>query len=249
MNCCIGQRSTRFNDVTIHNSTSTKVSSAQNFYDELHTRRVSQSPPDVLPCRSLCAPRNRIQETPRANPSISRIARDLGQHARGGDGITPRVALHDGRLRHAHCPDRTAVHNRVLRWRIQLRQRVVHRAMRGLQDVYIVNLRRVNPGDEQIRSRRRRSEAEEFFALRGGELLGIVQAGESGGQTDSAQRAGRMAAAATTGQRAARARLRPHPRRARDFAAIHALDSKRSESLADMKIMKNSCCGVHSILI
>ncbi len=60
------------------------------------------------------------------------VARDLAQHARGGDGITPRIALHNRRLERAHNLNLTTIHRRVLRLWIQFFQRVVHRAMRGL---------------------------------------------------------------------------------------------------------------------
>ena len=112
------------------------------------------------------------------------VARDLGQHARGGDGIAPRIALDDGRLRHSQRFHRPAVHERVRRQRRQLRQRVVHRAMRRLQNIDLVNHRRADLGDSKFDFAAAGDEGEKLFALRFGELLGIVQAGEFGGQTE-----------------------------------------------------------------
>ena len=59
-----------------------------------------------------------------------------------------------------------------------LRQRVVHRAVRGLQNVDFVNQRRVNFGDGEFDFAAGGDEGEEFLALQFGELLGIVQAFE-----------------------------------------------------------------------
>src|ERR1035437_9895622 len=55
--------------------------------------------------------------------------------------------------------------------------------MRGLQDVDFVNHRRVHLGDAEFDFAAADDEGEKLFALRFGELLGIVQAGEFGGQT------------------------------------------------------------------
>ena len=64
----------------------------------------------------------------------------------------------------------------MLRLRIQLRQSVVHRAVRGLQNVDFVNLRGVNLRDGEFDFAAGGDEGEEFLALHFGELLGIVQA-------------------------------------------------------------------------
>ena len=106
------------------------------------------------------------------------VARHLRQHARGGDGITPRVTLHNRRLRHGHGLDGPAVHERVLGCGLQLRERVVHGAMRRAQDVDGVNLPGANLRDGKLNFTAGGQIGEELFALGGGELLGIVQAFE-----------------------------------------------------------------------
>ena len=78
------------------------------------------------------------------------VARDLGQHAGGGDGIAAGVAFHNGRVRHRHGLDGPSVHERVFRRGLQLRERVVHGAMRGAQDVDGINLPGAQPARWQI---------------------------------------------------------------------------------------------------
>ena len=55
--------------------------------------------------------------------------------------------------------------------------------MRRLQNVDLVNHRRVNFGDAEFNLAAAGDELKIFFALRFAELLGIVQAGKFGGQT------------------------------------------------------------------
>ena len=106
------------------------------------------------------------------------VARDLGENAGGGDGITPRVALDDGRLLHAQRLHRAAVHERVRWQRTQLRQRVVHGAMRGLEDIDLVNHRRAHPGDAEFDVAAAGDVLEILFPLRLRKLFGIVQSGK-----------------------------------------------------------------------
>ena len=73
-----------------------------------------------------------------------RSPRDLGQHARGGDGITCALSPLTTAVKRCGTRsdfDRPAVHQRVRRWeRTSLRQRPVHRApVRRLQDIDLVN--------------------------------------------------------------------------------------------------------------
>ncbi len=74
-----------------------------------------------------------------------------------------------------------------------------------------------------------------FFALRFGELLGIVQAGEFGGQAGFRPAGGRMAAAATTGP-ASGPRPASSTPATRVMPGCHSTrsNSKRSENLADI---------------
>ena len=110
------------------------------------------------------------------------VARDLGQHARGGDGIAAGVTLHNGCVRHRHGLDRPPVHERVFGRGLQLRERVVHGAMRGAQNIDGINLSGPNLRDGKLHFGARGKKGKESFALRGRELLGIVQALKFGRQ-------------------------------------------------------------------
>jgi len=75
------------------------------------------------------------------------IARDLGEYTCGGDGITARITFHQRGLRLDHGFHWATVHEDVLGLWLQLGERLVHGAMRGLQDVDAINRRRVHDGD------------------------------------------------------------------------------------------------------
>ena len=66
---------------------------------------------------------------------------------------------------------RAAVHQHVLRLRPQLGQRLIHRAVRGLQDVDAVNHVRIHDGNRVTDFGERREDGEEIFALLFRELL------------------------------------------------------------------------------
>src|SRR5256885_15176364 len=75
------------------------------------------------------------------------VARDLGQNARGGDRKTARVAFDQRGLRKTQRLHDQAVHQHVVRRRLQSRQSLAHGLMRRLQDVNGVDGLGVNPGN------------------------------------------------------------------------------------------------------
>jgi len=85
----------------------------------------------------------------RSNSSISRSRVTLASTLAAAM-ITPRIALHNGRVWHRHGLDRPAIHERVFGRGLQLRERVVHGAMRGAQNIDGVNLSGPNLRDGKL---------------------------------------------------------------------------------------------------
>ncbi len=105
--------------------------------------------------------------------------------------------------------------------------------MRGLQDVDLVNHARVHQRDGEFDLRASDEKFKIFFALRLGELLGIVQAGEFGGQNlFPAQRDGKMASAAATTSDPANG-----PRPASSTPAMRAMPDCQSGSSNSKRFM------------
>ncbi len=103
------------------------------------------------------------------------VARDFRQHAGGSDGITTRVPFYERRLGKAKGLHLRAIHKGVLRHRLQLRERFIHRAMSGLQNIDLINRRRIRAGDGEADFGMAGQQVKETFALGFGELFGIVQ--------------------------------------------------------------------------
>jgi len=81
------------------------------------------------------------------------VAGYFGENAGGGDGIAQGVAGHDGGLREGKSLDAEAIHQNVLGRRIQSGQRQVHGAMGRLENVDLINERRVHLGDAEANFR------------------------------------------------------------------------------------------------
>ncbi len=106
------------------------------------------------------------------------IAGDLGEDAGGGDAVALGVALDDGGLGHGERGHKASVHQRVGRGRVELGEGGVHRAVGGLEDIDVVDERRVDDADAEMDLRFRVNGGEKFLADFLGELLGVVETQE-----------------------------------------------------------------------
>src|SRR5438132_2203309 len=106
------------------------------------------------------------------------VAGDLGENARRSDGKTARVALDQGDLRKAQRLHSQPVHQHVLRLRPQLRERLIHRAMGGLQNVDGVYGLGVDSSDSELDGAAGGQPFKKSFPLESRQLLGVVRSEE-----------------------------------------------------------------------
>lgn len=106
------------------------------------------------------------------------IAGDLGEDAGGGDAVALGVALNDGGLGRGERGHKASVHQRVGRGRVELGEGGVHRAVGGLEDIDVVDERRVDDADAEMDLRFRVNGGEKFLTDFLGELLRVVESQE-----------------------------------------------------------------------
>lgn len=102
------------------------------------------------------------------------VARDFGDDAGGGDGITAGVAIDEGSLGMFECADVGAVDQSVFGAGGELGERFVHGFERGAQDVDAVDSFDGNDGDAELDFGMRGEKGVETFSIFGFDLLGIV---------------------------------------------------------------------------
>ncbi len=103
------------------------------------------------------------------------VARHLGQDAGRSDGVTFRVALHEGGLRIGKPADAQAIDQDVLRARVELFERQVHGPPGGLANVDAINHLHIDGGDGGTDIAVGRQNGEVLFALLFSKLLGVVE--------------------------------------------------------------------------
>jgi hypothetical protein len=116
-----------------------------------------------------------ILREPSAEVAHNRVARDLRDHARGGDGEAVAIAVDDRRLRQGKWKYGQPVDEDVLRFKGQSGDRDSHRFVGRAQNIDHVDLDRVNdadrPGDRIVRHQI----VVNLFAFLRQKLLRVVQ--------------------------------------------------------------------------
>src|SRR5439155_8684399 len=110
------------------------------------------------------------------------VAGDLGENARRSDGKTARVAFDQSALRKTQRLHPQTVHQHVLRLRPQLRERLIHRAVGGLQNVDGVYGLGVDSSDSELDGAAGGQPLKKSFTPGSRQLLGVIDSGESSGK-------------------------------------------------------------------
>ena len=106
------------------------------------------------------------------------VAGDLGEDAGGGYAVALGVALDNGGLGRGERGHGSAIHQHVGGGRVELGESGIHRSVGGLEDIDIVDERRVDDADAEMDLRFRVNGSEKFLADFLGELLRVVESQE-----------------------------------------------------------------------